>query len=171
MKATGIIRRVDDLGRFVIPKEIRRMFDVHEGEPMEIFTSEDGIVLRPYHQHLNQRDRFIHSIMDALHRRCENEGLSCVIEFFDADGDQIGNKSRKSKTNEDALKFIKSGLTSEETNDKLWVRFSCDNNITHHDLNMACHVTFNNAKPEFAENMIRTAAETYTAYLNAVLKE
>lgn len=41
MRATGIIRRVDDLGRIVIPKEVRRTMKIHEGEAMEIFTDAD----------------------------------------------------------------------------------------------------------------------------------
>ena len=47
MKATGIIRRVDDLGRVVIPKELRRAINIHEGEQLEIFATSDGeIILR-----------------------------------------------------------------------------------------------------------------------------
>ena len=42
MKATGIVRRVDDLGRVVIPKEIRRTLGIREGDPLEIYLSEDG---------------------------------------------------------------------------------------------------------------------------------
>ena len=42
MKATGIVRRVDDLGRVVIPKEIRRTLHIREGDPLEIYLSEDG---------------------------------------------------------------------------------------------------------------------------------
>ena len=45
MKATGIVRRVDDLGRIVIPKEIRRTLRIREGEPLEIFTDSDGAVI------------------------------------------------------------------------------------------------------------------------------
>ncbi|MEE1032712.1 MAG: stage V sporulation T C-terminal domain-containing protein [Ruminococcus sp.] len=49
MKATGIVRRIDDLGRVVIPKEIRRTMRIREGEPMEIFTGREGeIVLKKY---------------------------------------------------------------------------------------------------------------------------
>ncbi|WP_304841256.1 AbrB/MazE/SpoVT family DNA-binding domain-containing protein [Phocaeicola sartorii] len=48
MKATGIIRRVDDLGRIVLPKEVRRKVGITEGTPMEIFTDSDGIVLKKY---------------------------------------------------------------------------------------------------------------------------
>jgi AbrB family transcriptional regulator, transcriptional pleiotropic regulator of transition state genes len=48
MKATGIVRKVDDLGRIVIPKEIRRTQGINEYDPMEIFVDNDGIFIRPY---------------------------------------------------------------------------------------------------------------------------
>ena len=49
MKATGIVRRVDDLGRIAIPKEIRKQLKIEEGESLEIFLSRDGeIILKPY---------------------------------------------------------------------------------------------------------------------------
>lgn len=50
MKATGIIRRIDDLGRIVIPKEIRKHLGVREGDPLEIFIDEEnqGVVFSPY---------------------------------------------------------------------------------------------------------------------------
>lgn len=49
MKATGIVRKIDDLGRIVIPKEIRKSFDIKEGEPLEIFTGDNNqIILKKY---------------------------------------------------------------------------------------------------------------------------
>ncbi|WP_055665255.1 stage V sporulation protein T [Desnuesiella massiliensis] len=49
MKATGIVRRIDDLGRVVIPKEIRRTLRIREGDPLEIFTDrEGGVILKKY---------------------------------------------------------------------------------------------------------------------------
>ena len=48
MQATGIIRRIDDLGRVVIPKEIRRSAGIREGEPLEIFMHEDCVCFRKY---------------------------------------------------------------------------------------------------------------------------
>ena len=49
MKATGIVRRIDDLGRIVIPKEIRGQLKIGEFDPVEIFLSRDGeIILKPY---------------------------------------------------------------------------------------------------------------------------
>lgn len=48
MKATGIVREVDGLGRFVIPKEIRKTLDIQEGSSLEIYTDGDRIVLKKY---------------------------------------------------------------------------------------------------------------------------
>lgn len=48
MRATGIVRRIDDLGRVVIPREIRKQFGIKECDPMEIFIDEDKIILKKY---------------------------------------------------------------------------------------------------------------------------
>ena len=48
MKATGIVRRIDDLGRVVIPKEIRHNMKISEGEPLEIFVEDDSIIFKKY---------------------------------------------------------------------------------------------------------------------------
>lgn len=48
MKATGIIRKIDDLGRVVIPKEVRRTFELDTKDPVEIFTENDRIILKKY---------------------------------------------------------------------------------------------------------------------------
>ena len=49
MKATGIIRKIDDLGRVVIPKEIRRTLRIREGDPLEIYTDREGeVILKKY---------------------------------------------------------------------------------------------------------------------------
>lgn len=63
MKATGIIRRVDDLGRVVIPKEIRRTMNIREGEPLEIFLEDGGVVFKKYL--LNCRDDLVSAIRNA----------------------------------------------------------------------------------------------------------
>lgn len=48
MKSTGIVRKVDELGRIVIPKELRKSFNVNEGDPLEIYTDGDNIILKKY---------------------------------------------------------------------------------------------------------------------------
>ena len=48
-KSTGIVRKIDDLGRINIPRDIRKICEIKEGDPLEIFTSSDGaVILKPY---------------------------------------------------------------------------------------------------------------------------
>ncbi|MCL2827882.1 MAG: AbrB/MazE/SpoVT family DNA-binding domain-containing protein [Oscillospiraceae bacterium] len=49
MKSTGIVRRIDELGRIVLPIELRRVLDIAEKDPMEIFVTDETIVLKKYH--------------------------------------------------------------------------------------------------------------------------
>lgn len=64
MKATGIVRRIDDLGRVVIPKEIRRTASIREGDPLEIFLDEDGaVVFRKYNP--TYRDDLVATLQNA----------------------------------------------------------------------------------------------------------
>lgn len=58
MKATGIVRRIDDLGRVVIPKEIRRTMRIREGDPLEIFTNNDGEVIFKKYSPLGELGEF-----------------------------------------------------------------------------------------------------------------
>jgi len=58
MKATGIVRRIDDLGRVVIPKEIRRVLRIQEGDPLEIYTSKDGEVILKKYSPINELSQF-----------------------------------------------------------------------------------------------------------------
>lgn len=62
MKATGVVRRIDDLGRIVIPKEIRRNFKINEGDSLEIFVENNGIVLKKY----SLLDDMVESALDLV---------------------------------------------------------------------------------------------------------
>ena len=58
MKATGIVRRIDDLGRVVVPKEIRRVLRIREGDPLEIYTSNTGEVILKKYSPINELSQF-----------------------------------------------------------------------------------------------------------------
>ena len=68
MKATGIVRRIDDLGRVVIPKEIRRTMRIREGDPLEIYTSHDGEVIFKKYSLLGGLESFAEQFCEALIR-------------------------------------------------------------------------------------------------------
>lgn len=64
MKSTGIVRRIDDLGRVVVPKEIRRNLDIAEGDPMEIYVDGDRIMLRKYEAAVDSPKALIRELLE-----------------------------------------------------------------------------------------------------------
>lgn len=66
MKATGIVRRIDDLGRVVIPKEIRRTLRIKEGDPLEIYTNSDGGVIFKKYSPIGEMSEFTSLYCDVL---------------------------------------------------------------------------------------------------------
>lgn len=68
MRATGIVRRIDELGRVVIPKEIRRTLRIREGDPLEIFTDHDGEVVLKKYSPIGEISAIAKDYTDSLHR-------------------------------------------------------------------------------------------------------
>ena len=68
MKATGIVRRIDDLGRVVIPKEIRRTLHIRESDPLEIFTSNNGEVIFKKYSPMGELSSFAGHICETMHK-------------------------------------------------------------------------------------------------------
>lgn len=66
MKATGIVRRIDDLGRVVIPKEIRRTMRIREGDPLEIYTEKDGEVIFKKYSPIGELGDFASNYVETL---------------------------------------------------------------------------------------------------------
>ena len=81
MKATGIVRRIDDLGRVVIPKEIRRTMRIREGDPLEIYTDREGEVIFKKYSPIGELAVFAGEYAETLHKTC---ALSVVICDRDA---------------------------------------------------------------------------------------
>lgn len=79
MKATGIVRRIDDLGRVVIPKELRRSLKIREGDPLEIYTDKEGIIFQKYSP-IGELSAFAAEYADTLHKTCS---LSVLISDRD----------------------------------------------------------------------------------------
>lgn len=80
MKATGIVRRIDDLGRVVIPKEIRRTMRIREGDPLEIFTDKDGEVIFKKYSPIGELGEFAAQYAETL---AKTSGLGVCISDRD----------------------------------------------------------------------------------------
>ena len=79
MKSTGIIRRIDDLGRIVIPKETRRMLGIREGDPLEMYIEDGAIVYRKYHPEYAHIDRLRDIQTDIVEDACMKPEVKKVI--------------------------------------------------------------------------------------------
>ena len=77
MKATGIVRRIDDLGRVVIPKEIRRTMRIREGDPLEIFTNAGGEVIFKKYSPIGELGAFASQYAEALAQGTKLPVLIC----------------------------------------------------------------------------------------------
>ncbi len=80
MKATGIVRRIDDLGRVVIPKEIRRTLRIREGDPLEIFTDRQGEIILKKYSPIGELSAFAKEYAESL-----ASTLSCTVCVTDHD--------------------------------------------------------------------------------------
>lgn len=95
MKATGIVRKVDELGRIVIPKEIRRTLRIREGEPLEIFTERDGEVIFKKYSPMGDLQQIAAQLCDSIGKNtgqiaavCDRDSIIAVAgapkrEFLD----------------------------------------------------------------------------------------
>ncbi|MBQ7255082.1 MAG: AbrB/MazE/SpoVT family DNA-binding domain-containing protein [Oscillospiraceae bacterium] len=77
MKATGIVRRIDDLGRVVIPKEIRRTLRIRDGDPLEIYTEKDGEVIFKKYSPMGDLQEFAAQICDSIGKNAGHAAAVC----------------------------------------------------------------------------------------------
>ena len=78
MKATGMVRRIDDLGRVVIPKEIRRTMRIREGDPLEIFTDKEGELIFKKYSPIGELSDFAGQICDSIKKA--TDGIAAVCD-------------------------------------------------------------------------------------------
>lgn len=79
MKATGIVRRVDDLGRVVIPKEIRRKLGIYEGEALEIYIEDGGVLFKKFEVNLSQEAK---TLWDRVEQNipCDDPNRPAILD-------------------------------------------------------------------------------------------
>lgn len=78
MKATGVVRRIDDLGRVVIPKEIRRVHRIKEGDPLEIFTDKEGEIILKKYSPIGELTEFASSYAETLSKTTGH--ITCITD-------------------------------------------------------------------------------------------
>ncbi len=121
MKATGIVRRIDELGRVVIPKEIRRTLRIKEGDPLEIFTDRDELMLKKYspiatiERFSEATARSLYDLSGKLSVICDTDG---VLYAFGEGKKDLENK-HLSQEMDKVLKERKSYIASKVDGEKI----------------------------------------------------
>lgn len=111
MKATGIVRRIDDLGRVVIPKEIRRTLRIREGDPLEIFVDREGEVILKKYSPIGELGEFAKEYADSLYEATGH--IACI-----ADRDVIiavSGASKKEYINKPIWATIEQAMSDRKT--------------------------------------------------------
>ena len=129
MKATGIVRRVDDLGRIVIPKEIRRTLRIREGDPLEIYTEKDGgVIFRKYSP--------MGDLQEFAGQMCESISVATghIAAIADRDGiialHGVPRKELLDKPNSPELELPELKLPREGAEPQAFVVICLDKNLT-----------------------------------------
>jgi AbrB family transcriptional regulator (stage V sporulation protein T) len=111
MKATGIVRRIDDLGRVVIPKEIRRTLRIREGDPLEIFVDRDGEVILKKYSPIGELGDFAKEYAESLH-----EGTGHITLITDRDSIiAVAGASKKEMLDKSVGAVLESCMDSRKT--------------------------------------------------------
>lgn len=95
MKATGIVRRIDVLGRVVIPKEIRRALNIREGDALEIYTMDDGVVFHKYAQSAESKAATAQEWLEQNAFSISNSSAKFSIENRTVNCEVINNNHRQ----------------------------------------------------------------------------
>ncbi len=106
MKATGIVRRIDDLGRVVIPKEIRRTLRIREGDPLEIFVDRDGEVILKKYSPISELSDFAKEYAEALYDSLGSSVLICDRDTYIA----VAGGSKKEYLNKSISEVVEKAM-------------------------------------------------------------
>lgn len=132
MKATGIVRRIDDLGRVVVPKEIRRTLRIREGDPLEIFTDREGEIILKKYSPIGELGQFAGQYAEAL-----AQTAGCLVCITDKDHViAAAGSGKKDFDGKPISKQLESAIEERETflankNEKHFTKIALDDKEEH----------------------------------------
>lgn len=128
MKATGIVRRIDDLGRVVIPKEIRRTMRIREGDPLEIYTDKDGEVIFKKYSPVGELSEFATQICETLNKTTGHTAAVCDRDMIIAVTGAVRRELMDKRIGEDLEHIIESRqmYSHKDGQSRICVTDNCD---------------------------------------------
>ena len=127
MKATGVVRRIDDLGRVVIPKEIRKTLRIKEGEPLEIFTDREGQVILKKYSPIGELSEFATGYAETLskttgHIACITDKDTVIAVSGGAKKEYLEAMEKSSISSKQIYLLIKGALTDKVDDRELFLK-------------------------------------------------
>ncbi|HEY8364150.1 MAG TPA: stage V sporulation T C-terminal domain-containing protein [Haloplasmataceae bacterium] len=114
MKATGVVRRIDDLGRVVIPKEIRRNLRIREGDSLEIYVDNAGDVILKKYSPVEDLSEFAQQYADALYMAIQKDIIICDRDSIVAATANLKKKYVQKKVSDQLEKFMNNRVAKVE---------------------------------------------------------
>ena len=168
MSNISIVRRIDDLGRLVIPKEMRKSLGIKEGDFIDINLTEDGVLIKPYNKHIIKFYSFIQSLHDAFIKCLKDEKYNGCMLFFDNKGQHIatnyGHTISNNILNKQAKEFLKENQDYKYYNNDLFIRLTCFKGDKTNEMNICAYVK-SDANSSFTLTTVKTLAAIYHKHM------
>lgn len=176
MNTKGIARRIDDLGRFVIPKEMRNSLGIENGDLVEAILTENGILLKPCNQDVKERNSMLLTLKRTFNACTKKYNYN--ILFFEQTGKRISfsniTKEYDHKLSEKVKNFLKTheGFPDNyeyDEDNNLFIRVDCSLNKDN-NMNVCAYIenkskNNNETEKEFIMNIMNTLIITYKNYM------
>lgn len=170
MKATGIVRRIDDLGRIVIPREIRHNMNIKENDPVEFFTEKGYLILQPYMGWMNRRNDYAQVMCDTLIKLAKTEDMNVDCKIFDIDGIRINGLSVSNTSHKSAK--VKAFIDSKDdfllNRGAMMLLISASFGPSNTDMSIVIQLTYDDDYVDVnkLKLMAKTIAASYQNFLN-----
>lgn len=174
MNATGIVRRIDDLGRIVIPKEMRTTFRLREGDPLEIFINGDEIIFKKYSP-VGEISLYINRYADILYKICGLPVAICDKEHIISCAGIPKKDFLKQKISNDLEEVLLSRKTDGEKSirilDNAEYKTICWHPITiSYDICGAIMFVYDDENKEQDEDMLNKLLQTATGFISSQME-
>lgn len=156
-RTTGTVRNLDDLGRVVIPRDMRRRLDLRANEPLEITSTQDTIVIRKYNMLLDLRDKHAKSACLAFERQCKAKSIAAHIGLFDSDDNLVAATCTDFAKMRDTASAVNNYSCTFGENDPLLKRRAI----------LCAHILIESDPNNIVPLIVDTLAENYVATMTA----
>lgn len=118
MKTTGVIRRIDELGRIVIPKEIRKNLRIKDGENIEILIDNDNVILKRFSE-MNRLTEMAENLVESIHTSLKKDIIICDSDIFIAVAGNLKKEIIEKQISNQLIDCLQNRVNITDCNEKI----------------------------------------------------